>query len=284
LKRYGSHASSVSLTPSYILSKIVLLLLLAASVALVLGSHREKTYASTFQASVSDALTPVMSLISQPVDSIRQLSTNIGQFFAVYEQNQFLLAENEALRKWQMLASQLQEENTELRQLLNAAPALSERRITARVIGESSAGFSRSVLVNAGATNGISKGQTVVNKEGIVGRITTVGQFSARALLLNDAQSSIPVQIGEAKARAILTGTNESLPIVQYLPPESSIKAGDMIFTSGHGGLFAKGLPVGHIAYIASDGTAHVRPLANLDALQFVTVIERPSVAPPEVK
>lgn len=282
MKRHGSIARSAILSPRYILGRLLFILFLGASIALVLGSRYEYRYAAAIEASMTDAVAPIMALASQPVESLSNFAAAVSGLFTVYADNQALRAENERLKQWQIVASQMQAENEELRKLLSATPALTKRYITAKVIGESGGGFSRSAIINAGSNSGVARGQVVLNHDGIVGRITTVGNLSARVLFLNDINSNIPVIIGESQTRAILAGTNDTLPVMRYLPAEANIKAGDMIFTSGDGGIFARGQPVGKIAFISEDGTAHVRPLADLAALQYVTVIEQEAVAAPE--
>ena len=110
--------------------------------------------------------------------------------------------------------------------------------------------FVRSLLVLAGKSDGVIKGQAAVTGQGLVGRVTAVGERASRVLLVTDINSRIPVRVDRTRERAVLAGNNSSSPSLIYLPPETGVQVGDRIVTSGHGGVFPKGIPVGIVTVV----------------------------------
>ena len=106
----------------------------------------------------------------------------------------------------------------------------------------------RTVLVNAGTDDRVARGQAAITGEGLVGRLTEVGNRAARVLLITDLNSRIPVTIESSHANAVLAGDNSERPRLLYLPSPDAVKIGDRIVTSGEGGVFPPGLPVGVVA------------------------------------
>jgi len=118
-----------------------------------------------------------------------------------------------------------------------------------------------------------------VSGAGLAGRVATVGYRSARILLITDINSRVPVLIESSRDRAILSGDNSGMPRLIFLPANASIKAGDRVVTSGHGGVFPPGLQVGQIVS-SSDGVMRVKPNVSFDQLEFVRLIDFASVSP----
>jgi rod shape-determining protein MreC len=132
--------------------------------------------------------------------------------------------------------------------------------------------FVHSVLVNAGSQDGVARGQAVVTGVGLAGRIATAGTRSARALLITDLNSRIPVTVESSRERAILAGDNSPQPRLAFLPQNAAVAVGDRIVTSGHGGVFPPGVPVGIVSSIA-DGVVRVAPYVALDRLEHVRIV-----------
>jgi rod shape-determining protein MreC len=107
----------------------------------------------------------------------------------------------------------------------------------------------------------------------LIGRITEVGDGWARVLLLSDLSFRLPVLIERTRERAILTGDNSPMPKLGMIQSVAGIQAGDRIITSGHGGSFPVGIPVGVVASTA-DGSIRVKPLGDIVRLEFVRVID----------
>ena len=123
-----------------------------------------------------------------------------------------------------------------------------------------------------GKADRIEKGDAVVNGEGLIGRVAEAGRRSGRVLLISDLNSRIPVVAEKSRIRAILAGDNSPSPKLAFLSPNARLDVGDRIVTSGHGGVFPSGLPVGRIASVA-DGVIRVEPFADFHRLEYVRII-----------
>ena len=121
--------------------------------------------------------------------------------------------------------------------------------------------------------DGVARGQAAVTGEGLVGRVAEIGERTARILLLTDLNSHVPVMLEASHERAMLDGDNSDQPRLVYLQSKSSAKVGDRIVTSGAGGVFAPGLPVGVVASV-DGGLVRVEPYAELSRLEYVRIID----------
>ncbi len=158
-------------------------------------------------------------------------------------------------------------------------PDARARFVSARVVADPGGAFVRSKIVNSGRREGVTKGQAVITGAGLAGRIFEAGLHSARVLLITDINSRIPVVVESSRDRAILTGDNGPQPRLAFLASSAQVAKGDRIVTSGQGGLFPEGLPIGTVASV-KDGVARVVPLVDFDRMEFVRVVDYPGVAP----
>jgi rod shape-determining protein MreC len=222
---------------------------------------------------VADVAAPILQAVAQPMATAATGVRNIEAVFAVYSENQRLHDENARLLQWQEVARRLEAENTRLRSLVKFTPESPVRDVAARVIGNSGGAFARNVLVNAGSSEGVARGQAAATGEGLVGRIAEVGDHSARVLLVSDLNSRIPVVLDDTRERAVMAGDNSDQPRLLYLRANAAVKVGERIVTGGAGGVFPPGIPVGVVASIA-DGVVRVEPYAELSRLEFVRIVD----------
>ncbi len=250
------------------------LFLLAATLLLTVSFVRPGVFGG-LRSNVSDTITPVLVVLSEP---FRQVADIIGGITGISElraENAQLKAENIRLREWYQTALMLESENQSLHALLNVKPDPQHRFITARVIGDSGNAFVKSALAAAGENDGVYKGQAVLSGDGVVGRVIEAGNTSSRILLLNDFNSRVPVLVEGSRQKAILAGTNEDMPILKYLPSDTDIAEGTRIITSGNGGLFMPGLPIGTVVR-AEDGNLFVKLYADVSRLTHVRIVDYP--------
>jgi len=253
-------------------STFALLLLLAAAILLI-GKADPTVYERT-RMTVIDIATPILDTISHPVAAGGEFVSDLKLLYAAHEENRALREENSRLLRWRAVAEGLESENTRLRELVNFAPEAPARFITGRVIGDSGGAFLRSILVNAGARDGVRKGAAAIDGSGLLGRVAEVGSRSSRVLLVTDLNSRIPVLVGDSRERAILAGDNSDQPKLAYLPAEISIAPGDLVITSGHGGAFPAGLPVGIVVRMSDTEELRVQPFHSSRRLEFVRLMD----------
>jgi rod shape-determining protein MreC len=222
---------------------------------------------------VADLMSPVLQIIAQPLSAASGAVAKVEDIAAVYRQNEALREENQRLLQWQEVARRLAAENKSLRDLAKLVPDQATTQVSARVIADSGGAFLRSMLVNAGGRDGVARGQAAVTGEGLVGRVSEVGEKTARVLLLTDLNSHIPVMLEGSNERALLDGDNSDRPRLVFVDPKVKIEPGDRILTSGAGGVFPPGLPVGVVNAIEG-GIVRVEPYAELTRLDIVRLVD----------
>jgi rod shape-determining protein MreC len=253
--------------------RFAFLILIVAAFALMLLGKADTVLVERARTAVTDAVAPILEIASRPVGTVRDVLDQIRELADLRAENAALRRENQRLRQWQAVAQRLEAENLALRELAQMVPDAGLRFITARVIGDTGGAFARSVLVNAGARDGVAKNQAAITSEGLAGRVTEVGLRSARVLLITDINSRIPVLVGETRERAILGGDNTGQPKLLYLMPNSEIRPGDRVITSGHGGVFPPDLPVGIVTQ-ASETAMRVQPYIDWAHMEFLRLAD----------
>ena len=249
--------------------------------ALMMLGKAETVVVERARAGIADIAAPILDALSRPVATVSDLITQTNEMMNLRDENARLREENGRLRAWYGVATHLAAENESLRNLLNYVPQARSGFISARVVGDGGGPFVRSALINSGERDGVAKGLAALNEQGLVGRVTDVGQRSARILLLTDFNSKIPVMLETSRDRAILAGDNSAQPQLSFLPPNSRPKVGERVVTSGHGGLLPAGLPVGVVLGMR-DGQMRVQPFVNWDRLEYVRIVDFGPIPAPE--
>ena len=227
------------------------------------------------RAAVIDTVVPPMDWAMAPMTGIANLVRDYQSYQRLYEQNQDLRREIRRMRTWRETALRLDQENARLLDLNNVRldPALTF--ITGVVMADSGSPFRQSILLNVGRRDGIVDGWPTMDGIGLVGRISGVGQNTARVILLTDTSSRIPVTIQPSGQRAILAGDNSIYPLLEFVEDVDAIRPGDRVVTSGDGALFPSDLLVGQVAQ-GTDGRMRVRLAADYGRLEFLRVLRAP--------
>lgn len=246
--------------------------LVLAALGLMLLGRSEKGIIERVRGAVVDVVSPIMDALSRPAATVADVLDGAGEMMDLRGENARLREQNERLLEWQSIARHLAAQNRELRKTLNYVPDPQARYVTARVIGDSGGVFVQSMLVNAGARQGVTRNSAVMTGVGLAGRIASVGDRSSRVLLITDLNSRIPVVIESSRERAVLAGDNKSQPHLAFLRPTARVEPGERIVTSGHGGLFPPGIPVGVVSSVDKH-EIRVAPFVDLDRLEYVRVV-----------
>ncbi len=252
--------------------RFALALMLCTAFGLMLMSRSDTAAVERLRMTVADAVAPILGLMAEPVSTVTRMAESIGGLAGTYAQNQELRQENERLLQWLDAAKALQQENTSLRQLLNLPAPPAAHYVTTRIIGDNGGAFVRTVLVSSGAREGVRKNQAAVTGEGLAGRVIEVGERAARVLLLTDINSRIPVALEKSRVRAVLAGDNGPMPQLAHLPPDALPEIGERVVTSGFGGLFPPGIPVGTVAHVGPD-EVRVMPLVAWNRIEFLRLV-----------
>lgn len=237
-----------------------------------------------------------------PFRSGENVFQRLSAMWTATERIEALEQENRDLQAWRELAERLAERNARYEALLRM-PADSfgegadiERSIAAQLVLDSGGPFTRTLVANAGGDHGVRIGYIAVNEHGLIGRVVSVGRRSSRVLMLDDYNSRIPVMGEASRVRAVLAGQATQppdlitrpfelqTPRLEFIVGAESLREGERMVTSGDGGLYPRGLPVG-VARRMSDGQWRVALAASRQPIDFVRLIpfvgaEQPEEAP----
>ena len=247
--------------------------LILAAFGLMLIGKIDAVLVDQVRAEVTNAVAPILSALSRPAATVADTIDNFRSLAEIRQENVKLREENYRLLQWQMAARKLQVENTALQSLLGVAKDRKAKYVTARVIAGSNGAFAKTLILNAGKTLGLRPGQAVLTERGFVGRVSAVSSHSARVLLLTDFNSRVPVVIETTRTRAVMAGGSSRRPRLIHLPQGARVSPSERVVTSGHGGLFPPGLPVGVVASV-TDGGIDVQLFADYDRIEFVRVAD----------
>jgi rod shape-determining protein MreC len=226
-----------------------------------------------------EGLRHALSMVSYPfqvlVDSPSAAWEWLEESFATRER---LSRENDELRKRVresdlrlMRFEDLEQENLRLREMRAATARISERVVVGEILRVDLDPYRHRVIINKGTRDGAYRGQPLLDATGVFGQITRAGAFSSEAILITDAEHAIPVQVNRNGLRSLALGTGSpdrlSLP---FLPTNADIKEGDVLVSSGLGGVFPAGYPVATVTKVdkmAAQTLANVvaKPAATLD-------------------
>ncbi|MCV2874222.1 rod shape-determining protein MreC [Defluviimonas sp. WL0050] len=225
-----------------------------------------------FRAAVIDRVVPNMEWALVPVTKFMDMVDGFQSYAALYDQNQELRRELQQMKAWKEAAVQLEQQNAKLlaQNQVRLDPKLTS--VSGVVLADAGSPFRQSVLLNVGSRDGIVDGWATMDGLGLVGRISGVGQTTARVILLTDASSRIPVVIQPSGQKAMLVGDNSHSPPVEFLEAPEQVRPGDRVISSGDGGVFPAGLLVGQVT-LGTDQRLRVALAADYERLNFLRVL-----------
>jgi rod shape-determining protein MreC len=266
----------MSKRPHYIILSLVALLTL-----LVLNLPHQT--ASRIKLVIGGLFLPLVGLTSSGQQAVSQGVAAITPRRELLKQNEQLRRDNERSPILAMQAQEALRENERLRQLLGWQKQTPWKLKLANVILREPANWWRTVQINLGSRDGLRVDLPVLTPEGLVGRTSSVGLTSSQVVLLGDPNCRVSALIQETRDTGVISSgsagpRNYSLVDLAFLPNNSNLKPGQSVVTSGLGGIFPKGIPVGKVAdfHSAEDGLyteARVKLGANLSALEEVWVL-----------
>lgn len=197
-----------------------------------------------------------------------------------------LRAENERLRTDRLAVAvrllrleALEAENRRLRELLDSSSLLDERVRVAEVVGISPDPSSQRVMLNKGGGEGVRPGMPVLDAYGLMGQVVEVTPISSRIMLITDDAHAVPVQVNRTGLRAVAEGTgNPNALEIRYIGTTADVREGDLLVTSGLGGVFPPGYPVGVVSSVENDpgetfAVVKAQPSAQLARSRHVLMV-----------
>ena len=250
--------------------KFSLFILVALSILLIFIETIESKPINFFRSFIKDAIYRGSVVTATPGKALGNLNNFFSNHVDLYKNYDLLKKENEKLKNNKNKSEFLELENSQLRVLINEQISSNKNLISARVMLDKQSPYLNSFVINMGNNKGIKNGMAVMNGNNFIGRIVDVSYFSSRVLLISDFNSKIPVLIEPSANHAILGGHGNKKPTLEYLPENHKVQNGDKVYTSGKGGVFPPGMPIGEVKI--QDDIIKVFPFSDLDQITFVSI------------
>jgi rod shape-determining protein MreC len=223
---------------------------------------------------------PVQVAVNSPLAAWHWMTDSFSTRSMLRADNEQLHNQVRELQLAMLRQQALEQENVQLRNLQAALPPLIKKWLVAEVIGVDSGFLRQRLIINKGKHQGVQLNEPVVDGSGILGQVAHVGPWSSEVILITDPEHAIPVQVARNGLRTIAVGSgNTDELLLPYLAANSDVKSGDLLTSSGLGGVFPSGYPVGHITGVRREANqllAQVRaaPQARVDRTREVMLIE----------
>lgn len=224
------------------------------------------------RAQLVDKVVPSFEWALVPVTKTVNMVEHFQSYQRIYDQNQELRRELRQMQAWKEAALQLEQKNAKLLDLNKVRIDPKYTYVTGVVMADSGSPFRQSVLLNVGSRDGIRDGWATMDGIGLVGRISGVGNTTARVILLTDSNSRLPATIQPSGQRAILSGDNTSRPPLDFIESPELVRPGDRVVSSGDGGVFPPNLVIGQVA-MGADRRLRVILAADYERLDFLRVL-----------
>ncbi len=259
---------------------------------IIFFAARGRFQAPVSSQSVSLVLSPFQQGVSWISDELRHVTEAVWEMATLYEQNKMLRNEVEQLRGINLQANEALAENERLRNMIGYKQSAHQfDMVAARVIGRESDTWSRMIVIDRGTMSGIANDMPVVTPQGLVGRVVEAGLNSSKVQLILDPRSSVGtiVQRAQSRVTGIVQGDmdNPTMPQMVNIPKNADVVEGDVIVTSGFGGVYPKGIIVGLVSSLKNDAGGLLKigvleAAVDFQKLEDVLVITASREAPPE--
>jgi rod shape-determining protein MreC len=255
------------------------------SIVLMSLDHRQQ-HVETLRNALSLIVYPIQKLVNVPAGAVRWVSEEMANRDALQDENRRLEQELFFYRSQLRKLTILEAENRRLKTLLKSAEHLPERTIIAELISVDGDPYRHQILISKGTRHGSYIGAPVLDADGVIGQVLHAGPLTSVVVLITDPSHALPVQVDRNGLRGIVRGTGRYNELVlPYMPNNGDVEVGDLLITSGLGGRFPRGYPVGRLSRISQDpGQPFLRiaaqPTADLDRVREVLLLLAPPEAP----
>lgn len=248
------------------------------SVVLMLADHRHHQM-ERVRALLSNVTAPLHFLASTPILAGEWLTQQFGSRELLLEENASLRRQNLRLMAQQQKLLSLESENMRLRDLLDSSFKVGERVLIAELLAVDLDPYRQQVVIDKGSVSGVYNGQAVLDANAVMGQVVNVNPLSSTVLLITDASHALPVEINRNGLRTVAMGTGRTNELeLPHLPNNADIQEGDLLVTSGLGGLFPAGYPVGQVISVQPETgrpflRVQARPSAHLERVREVLLV-----------
>ena len=233
---------------------------------------------STFQnvrGAALDTTAPLTNGLSEVGATVTGLVGGAGNYWDAARQNAKLKQERDAIRQQILLARAIQQENAQLKGLLQLRERTENAVATGRIVGSSFSSLRRFAILSAGSSDGVQRRMPVRSASGLVGQVTDVGNFASRVMLISDKLSLVPATLLRGRIPVIAEGRGDGTVAVRPLEVgRNPFRPGDVLVTSGTGGIYPPLVPVARVLRLDEYG-AIAMPIADPSNVNFA-IVERP--------
>jgi rod shape-determining protein MreC len=252
--------------------RLVHVVLIALSFTLMFIGKADLVAMRDLRMSSNDFLAPVIDFVSAPIRGVETMAEGIRTVASLRAENVRLQAENDLLQRWRRRAEILESENQQLRSVTGTVSDENRSLITARAVTAPGGSFAHTILIAIGDESGIAAGDPVITSNGLVGIVYEVGRAYARVLMISDINARIPVMLASSSWPGLTIGRNGEYLELAFLPAEARPEVGELVLTSGHGGILPAGLAVGRVDWVDGEDI-RVRPAVEFRNLGYVSVL-----------
>ena len=248
-------------------------LILFSIFIIVLGKYNFKGV-NFLKLSIKEIVYRTTFIVSVPENFVISSYQTIHDHFSLYSNYENLKKDYESLKATKLNTDFLKSENEALKSKINDVSTQSSE-LLAKVIIDKKSPFLRSVIVNRGSKDNVILGMAVLDEKFLVGKVVEVNYSTSRVLLLSDLNSKIPVSIEPNGVQSILSGSGSNFGEIQYIKEDYQLDSDFEIFTSGSGGIFRSGIPIGKTILNAGSGldTIKVKFHSDFSQLRLVKIV-----------
>lgn len=258
--------------------QIRLFLAVVVALGVIVADSRLGTF-SQIRTYMDTAVSPFYFISNGPSQMLDGISESIASRDRLELENRGLRHELLQKNSELLLLGQYKQENARLRELLGSPLRQDEQKMVTQVISTVNDPYSDQVVIDKGSVNGVYEGQPVISDKGVVGQVVAVAKVTSRVLLICDATHALPVQVLRNDIRVIAAGSGCTDDLqLENLPANTDIRVGDVIVTSGLGGRFPEGYPVGVVSSVKLDRqraytVIQAHPTAGLQRLRYLLLL-----------
>ena len=251
--------------------KFSLISLIILSIVIIVLSNFNFKPIQLVKLGINEVIYRSSYISSIPENKIKEVTSKFKSHLELYENHQSKLIQIENSEEIKVLNNILIAENKRLRELIDES--INSEEIFARVIIDKESPYLKSIVLNRGSKDNVKIGMAILDRNYLVGQIIEVNYSNSRALLLSDLNSKIPVIIQPPFLQAVASGSGKNYGIIEYTKDEykeNQVEKEAVVYTSGLGGIFGPGIPVGKIKH----NSEQITFFSDFGQLSFVKIVE----------
>ena len=231
-----------------------------------------------FRKIVLEAVAPAQKVLSASVKSVNDSWLRYVLLVGIEEENKNLKTKINEFKANLILYQEGYLEAQRLRKLLDLRDDYNYHFISASVIGREQAALSKTILISKGATHGLKTGMPVIAPPGLIGRLVDVSWHVSKVLLFIDENSNVGAIVQRTRTQGVISGAGPRGLILKYISKTQDVKEGDVIVSSGMGGVFPKGLLIGQVSHVDRQDASlflkiNVAPFVDFSKLEEILIL-----------